>query len=212
MSAELRLSNTAITLVDEEDYPVLSAWPWICLGGYAVRQVKTRSGATTLIYLHRQLLAAGPGEVVDHINNDRLDNRRSNLRLCTQSQNLANRPSPRATGYRGVYYEPRGGRWRAQIKVSNKNRYLGTYPTAEAAALAYDAAARKAFGRFARLNFPDRGAEQLALDLALDLAGEPDPFDAPAPLARADWFEISYYRSREVVQYPIPDGGGDIPW
>lgn len=206
-TAELPLANRTdlVSLVDEADLAELRRWRWIELGGYVVRQQRTATGGTTLIYLHRYLMQARPHEVVDHINNDRLDNRRScNLRLCTQSQNLANRPAPMPHGYRGVYPEQRGGGWRAQIKVAGKSRRLGTYRTPEAAARAYDAAALAAFGRFARLNFPGETPAQL------ELPGL-DPFDLPAPVARLDFTEIAQERRwREARALPVGQFEGQI--
>lgn len=188
--AELPLANSdRVALVDADDLAPLRQYRWILLGAYVVRQQRTRAGATTLIYIHRQLLAARPWEVVDHDDRNPLNNQRSNLVLCSQSENLAKRPSPRAGGHRGVYLERRGGRWRAQISVGGKNTYLGTRPTPELAARLYDQAARQAFGRFARLNFPDLGG-----DVQLELPGLDDPFDVPAPAARVDWYEIAQER------------------
>lgn len=201
-AAELLLANSGrVALVDAEDLAELRRWRWIELGGYVVRQQRTASGGSTLIYLHRWLMQARPSEVVDHINNDRLDNRRScNLRLCTQSENLANRPAPMPHGYRGVY--PDGPSWRAQIKVRGKNRRLGTHRTPEAAARAYDVAALAAFGRFARLNFPGETPEQLALF---------DPFDVPAPVTRLDYAEIAQERRWNAAKaLPVGEFDGQV--
>lgn len=205
MTAELLLHNaTQAALVDLEDLAELRRWRWFELGGYVVRQQRTATG-TTLVYLHRQLLRASRVEVVDHINNNRLDNRRANLRLCSQSENLANRPAPMPHGYRGVYPEVRGGNWRAQIKVGGRNKRLGTYPTPEAAARAYDVAALAAWGRFARLNFPGETPAQLGLDL------EGDPFDVPAPVTRLDWYELRQLRAwREAGAVAIGAFSGQI--
>lgn len=199
-TAELRLHGAEqVALVDADDLAELHRWRWILLGGYVVRQQRTAAGST-LIYLHRFLMQARPHEVVDHINNDRIDNRRCNLRLCSQSENLANRPAPMPHGYRGVY--PEGPSWRAQIKARGKSRRLGTFRTAEAAARAYDVAALAAFGRFARLNFPGETPDQL------ELPGL-DPFDlAPTAPARVDWFEISQERRWNAAK-ALPVGAYD---
>lgn len=182
----LRLDSQHSTRVEEPDLEELCRFQWFCLNGYAARQQRTRTG-TTIVLMHRQLMRARPGELVDHEDGDRLNNCRTNLRVATPSENGANRAGPRANAYRGVYYEARSGRYRAQIKCDGRNRYLGTHDTPEAAAEAYDRAARARWGRFARLNFPGLASEiyeQLSLF---------DPFDIPVPASRTDWFEISYY-------------------
>ena len=181
---------------DAQGLPRLREPPWILLGSYVVRQQRTRAGSTTLIYIHRFLTQARPWEVVDHDDRNPLNNQRANLVVCSQSENLAKRPSPRGDGYRGVYFEKRGGRWRAQISVGGKNRYLGTFATPELAARAYDAAALPAFGRFARLNFPGETPAQL------ELPGL-DPFAlAPGAAARVDWLEIAQERRWNASRAP----------
>lgn len=218
MAAELRLyQSDLVGLVDDEDLDGLLGWRWIELGGYIVRQQRTPTG-TTLIYLHRWLMKARPNEVVDHINNNRLDNRRScNLRLCSQSENLANRPAPMPHGYRGVYPE-RSGSWRAQIKVNGRNRRLGTFQRPEAAARAYDVAALAAWGRFARLNFPGETPAQLELPTFDDLLA----FATPAPSPRGmDFYELSLLRQWSAARAVAGDaltlaeqdtGDCDIPY
>jgi hypothetical protein len=89
---------------------------------------------------------------VDHINGNRRDNRRCNLREVTSAQNCQNRRAANQTGLKGVH--PRGKKFFACIRVEGKFTYLGIYPTAEEAARVYDEAAHRAFGEFARLNFP----------------------------------------------------------
>jgi hypothetical protein len=95
---------------------------------------------------------------VDHINHNGLDNRRSNLRLATPSQNNANqrpRQDARLTSkYKGVYYDKSRGRWAATIHVDGRTRGLGRYDTEDAAAAAYDHAAAEVWGEFALLNQP----------------------------------------------------------
>jgi hypothetical protein len=108
-------------------------------------------GKWNKLYMHRELTGWA---LVDHKNRDGLDNRRGNLRPASKSQNAANAPrrSDSTNQFKGVRPSS-GGRpsWVARIQ----NRHLGTFPTEEAAALAYDAAARETFGEFAWLNFPE---------------------------------------------------------
>lgn len=103
-------------------------------------------------YLHRVILGVRSRRVrVDHINRNKLDNRRANLRKATHAQNICNSRfrSNNTSGYRGVYFCKQTKRWRAQIRANGRTRQLGRFPTAEAAARAYDAAARKLHGKFA---------------------------------------------------------------
>lgn len=109
-----------------------------------------------VVQLHRWIMDAKPGQVVDHINGDRMDNRRENLRLCTVAQNIRNqKPRASRSGLKGVF--KKRGRWQASYTFEGKKIYIGNFSTPEEAARAYDAAAREAFGEFALLNFPDAG-------------------------------------------------------
>lgn len=106
--------------------------------------------------LHRLITGVTDSAVqVDHINGDKLDNRKENLRLCNQSQNKANsRPYKNSNlGLKGI--TRRYGKWVAQLRHDGKHYYLGSYDTPVEAALSYDRKAREVFGGFANLNFPD---------------------------------------------------------
>ena len=113
------------------------------------------------VALHRVMLDAPKGMVVDHINRNGLDNRRSNLRLCTHKENMQNRRanSKNSTGYKGVRLTKSGKKYIARVcqKLDGKTveHYLGTYDTPEEAARAYDAKAIELFGEYASLNFPE---------------------------------------------------------
>jgi HNH endonuclease/AP2 domain len=93
-----------------------------------------------------------PKPTIDHRDGDSTNNRWNNLRQATASQNNANRRRPRnnTSGYKGVYRGRRPGQWRAQIGKNGRTKYLGTFPTRQAAHAAYVAAARKHYGEFAR--------------------------------------------------------------
>ena len=115
------------------------------------------------VYLHRVLLGVGQFSVqdvmVDHVNDDGLDNRRSNLRTCSNSQNQAKRrlavTVETYSTYRGVTWHKQRGRWQAGIKVNQKSLHLGLFDSETEAALAYDRAAIEHFGQFASINFPE---------------------------------------------------------
>lgn len=108
------------------------------------------------VRLHRLILCAPKERVVDHRNGETLDNRRSNLRLATVSQNCANCKiqAHNTSGYRGVDFPKRIGKWRARIRHAKIQQHLGYFPTAGDAARAYDRKAVDLHGAFARLNFP----------------------------------------------------------
>jgi hypothetical protein len=147
-------------LVDAEDYPSMSAFNWTALWSpgkasfYAVRRGEGNH-SKSFIYMHRLLMECE--ERVDHWDGDGLNNRRKNLRPCTQSQNLANtkKQSNNKTGYKGVFFEKRRNHYIAKIVVESKPIHLGSFGMDKfAAAKAYDAAAIRHFGEFAHLNFP----------------------------------------------------------
>lgn len=122
----------------------------------------TKSFGQRAIFLHRLLLGVEHPLVVDHNNGDSLDNRMSNIRQCTTAQNLMNQRAPinSPCGYRGVKIYQRGAvtRYIAQIGVKRTKKWIGIFPTVEAAAKAYDESALVEYGQFARLNFPRKAA------------------------------------------------------
>ncbi len=150
------------TKVDQEDYRRFGKYKWNVIGTgknlYAVRHVKVGPRKTKMVRLHREILNAPKGKLVDHKLGDSLDNRRENLRLATHSQNQCNKRKTRSktsSRYRGVYFDKRRTRWQAYIKYNGKRKYLGSFGDEMEAALAYDRAAREYHKEFARLNFTD---------------------------------------------------------
>lgn len=108
--------------------------------------------------MHRVIMEVSDEYKVDHINHDTLDNRRENLRICKQEQNLRNRikKGDFSSIYKGVHKcGRRKEKWQATISFSKKHIYLGRYESEIDAACAYDVAAIKHFGEFALLNFPE---------------------------------------------------------
>lgn len=158
MSRLLSLTQGKSAIVDDEDWERVRNVRWQYSsrnGGYAKRTIRHGAEFET-IHLHRFLMGAGPGEEVDHKNGNGLDNRKSNLRLCSHSQNLLNRhPNRRAASpYKGVGRNTRSGRWTAAIRFQGVRQHLGTFDNEEDAARAYDTEARRRGGEYAYLNFP----------------------------------------------------------
>jgi hypothetical protein len=149
MVKEIQLTQGRIAFVDDEDYERLIQWKWR-YERYAICEVNGR-----VTKMHRLILDAPEGVEVDHCNNNKLDNRKANLRLATRSLNEANKPKRSGTvsHYKGVTWH--SSKWRAKIKRNGETHYLGHYDSEIDAAKAYDRAAREAFGEYARLNFPD---------------------------------------------------------
>lgn len=131
-------------------------WPWKPLKKknttYATKVIKQRALLREL-RLHRLVMDAGPAVVVDHIDGDGLNCRRSNLRLTDAVGNARNRRASDGR-YKGVTFHRQTGRWTAQIRVAGIKKHLGLFGKPEDAAKAYDVAALEAFGEFACINFP----------------------------------------------------------
>lgn len=149
-------------LVDDKDYEVLAQYKWHLSNGYAVRRGNKPTS------MHRAIMQPPSDLQVDHINGDRLDNRRCNLRLCTGGQNKRNRHAlvanktganqrrtpGKTSQYKGVANAREGKRrWRAAIGYQSKTLNLGYFMTEIEAAKAYDAKAKELYGEFANPNF-----------------------------------------------------------
>jgi hypothetical protein len=156
------LTRDLVTLVDDEDYDLVMQWRWQAQPHYRTGRTYARrveedaAGTRHTVLLHRFLMSPPEGMQVDHINRDSLDNRRSNLRLCTPSENARNNRSRRR--YKGVYHQNNHTRpFQAKINCAGEMHHLGYFQTEEEGARAYDEKARELFGAFACLNFPDEG-------------------------------------------------------
>jgi hypothetical protein len=155
------LSCSAEAVIDADDVPLVSHRNWFRSGGhegrtyYAQTYVSIGGGKTVPVSMHRVLLAPPDDLQIDHINGNGLDNRRSNLRLASMSQNLANRPGIKVgkSGYRGVWYDAKRKKYCAFARINGVNKMIGRFTTAVDAAVARDRVAKQQYGEFAVLNF-----------------------------------------------------------
>jgi hypothetical protein len=164
---EIPLTQGMVAIVDDED-AYLAAYNWCASPEastrYAVRGVR-RGGRQVTIRLHRVITNAPPGFDVDHINGNGLDCRRSNLRVVTRAQNTRNarRRRDNTSGFKGVSWSAKAGRWSARVGsgIRGKRIWLGYFSTKEAAARAYDDAARAQYGQYASPNFDNPTRENV---------------------------------------------------
>jgi hypothetical protein len=153
---EILLGNSNLrAFVDDNDYPSISRYRWIVTkNGYAAASIGGR-----LMLMHRYILHAVNDQQTDHANHNRLDNQRSNIRICTVSENNRNMPRNRKnnkSGFKGVSLHSLSGKYEARIKFDSLKYQIGLFDDLETAAEAYDDAARILFGRFATFNFPGK--------------------------------------------------------
>lgn len=158
-SRTIALSGGHVLIVDEADYPLAASRVWHPqqgkAGSHYAAVTRTVNGRQVKCYLHREIVGASRGQRVDHVNGNGLDNRRENLRLCSNADNMRNMRVSQARGssrFKGVSWFVRHELWRAYIVVDYKQIHLGYFKSEHEAAEAYNAAARERFGKFARLN------------------------------------------------------------
>ncbi len=156
---EIPLTRGMVALVDDEDFEWLSRWKWRCCncsGGevkkiYAITNNNSATKRST-VRMHR-LIFGTTDLFVDHIDGNGLNNQRSNLRPCTNGQNMMNQSKAhRFYLFKGVGFHKRNKRWHAAIKKDKKSIHLGYFDFSVDAAIAYNEAAKRLFGEFASLN------------------------------------------------------------
>jgi len=150
-----------IFLVSREDVDLVANQLWYkTKNGYMVRTVKAGGCKKKMIYLHKVIAERVYGNIppayqVDHIDGDKLDNRRQNLRLATVSENGFNRGANKnnTSGYKGVTWHKVAEKWSSKIEINFVTKNLGLFDDPIVAAQVYDVAAKMYHGKFARLNF-----------------------------------------------------------
>ena len=146
---EIILSNGTATQVDDADYDYLNQRRWrLSKAGYAYRNENKR-----MIYMHRVIMNTPKGMNTDHRDGNPLNNQKVNLRICTQKENCQNRaPQKSKSRFKGVHWRHDSKKWQANIKADGIKYSLGAFEKEEAAAEAYNKAAQKYHGEYARLN------------------------------------------------------------
>lgn len=219
------LSRGLFAKVSDVDFERLNQHKWYATSAsrpYAVRNARGDDGRWRRVWMHREVMGDPPGLMVDHRHGDTLDNRRSQLRVATARQNNINRRVARADApYRGVRQTPGG--WQARHRVGGRMVNLGVFPTAKAAALAYDASALAQHGEWAVLNFPpdrERKARKgpprkaaAVVDPGLSMAATAALCDVSADQLRGCWLR---WVEREgfplPFRYPSPGRRGVYAW
>lgn len=155
---KIPLTQNKFALVDNEDYEYINQWKWYHNGRYAARgkYYKKICGKPTsrIIFMHRIINKTPDDMRTDHINGEKLDNRKSNLRPCSNSENSMNKISQKnsSSKFKGVSRHRINKKWQTHIKINGKGKYLGCFTSEKQAAQAYNVAAKELFGEFAKLN------------------------------------------------------------
>lgn len=147
----IELTQGKEALVDDEDYEYLSRYNWYYDKGYAVRNVCLENSRRTIIPMHRLINNTPEEMITDHINGNMLDNRRCNLRSCTNIQNSENRGANKnnTSGKRGVHWDRNRGKWLAYINYHRKFIHLGRFTDIDNAYKARIDGEKRYFGEFA---------------------------------------------------------------
>lgn len=156
MTQPIPLTNGGFAIVSDEDYEAVAQHGWYRTpNGYAMSTTTKPP-----VSMHRFIMQPPPGSEVDHRSHDKLDNTRTNLRLCSRSQNAGNiitKPGARTSKYKGVIWNKTRSKWQAQLMdgFTKRRIYLGVYETEGEAARAYDRKRCELYGNTGLFNFPD---------------------------------------------------------
>jgi hypothetical protein len=158
MSKMIQLTKGKVAIVDDKDYPMVSRKQWHTSFTGGGENKYPHAKTTNSLSMARFLMNPPTQMMVDHINHDTLDNRRSNLRICTNQENAMNslkynRKTGTSSNYKGVSYDKKKRKWHAYIQTNGHQRHLGYFVNQEEAARSYDLAAKRYFKEYSLLNF-----------------------------------------------------------
>ena len=158
----IKLSSGYECILDEEDYEKFSKFNWFASNKdgriYAYRSKRygpRKENKRLTIYLHREIINAPKGAMVDHVNRNTLDNRRENLRLCNSTENAHNTSKFKrkcSSKYKGVCWDKSKKKWQVMISINKKHTFIGRFETEKEAAIEYNKQAKIHYGEFAALN------------------------------------------------------------
>lgn len=152
---EIKLTQNKIAIVDDEDYEKINQRKWYYCRGYALRNKWLAKYTHVIWRMHWEIMGKPrKGFEIDHKDGNKLNNQKSNLRICSHKENGMNRKvqNNNKSGYKGVHIHKLTGKWRAMISINNKSMHLGLFNNKEKAVKAYNDAAKKYYGEFAKLN------------------------------------------------------------
>jgi hypothetical protein len=156
---EIKLTQGKVALVDDEDFNYLNQFKWQVIKPryiyYVVKSGKRINGKNKKEYMHRIIMNTPSHLQVDHIDHNGLNNQKSNLRNCNNSQNNANKILMNEEKYRGICWDKSRNKWMSSIRFMGKNIFLGRFSDPIIAAKEYDRVVIKYHGEFAHLNFPN---------------------------------------------------------
>jgi hypothetical protein len=154
---KIKLTQNKYALVDDEDYEYLNQWKWSIHKKkntfYVIRNIPTKmKKVRKFALIHRLIMNPPDDKVIDHKDGDGLNNQKSNLRICTQSQNNGNSKirKDNTSGIKGVSWHKAGKKWGASISKSKKRIFLGLFSNIDDAKNVYEKEAKEYFGKFYR--------------------------------------------------------------
>ena len=149
----IKLSNGELALVDSGDYNMLLKFKWYGSDGYARCNMK-KDGKWSSAFMHRVIMNTPKGGITDHINRNKLDNRRINLRICSNSDNLLNSSIRKnnTSGAKGVRWHKKSKKWVVEVNINYKKKHVGLFKDKIEAIKKYNEVAKKCYGEFASPN------------------------------------------------------------